>query len=122
MGGSPKKKAGLLIRRLRKGRRMSQQALAAAIGVHVNTVARWECAGIDPHHKALPLIAAALRLPAMPLARADLARLRVGRGPQRPVRRNGLNLAENGMGIEADGLREQQVFDYIDPSIAALYD
>lgn len=40
---------------------MSQQALAAAVGVHVNTVARWECDGIDPlHHRALLLITTAL--------------------------------------------------------------
>lgn len=31
------------------------------IGVHVNTVARWECDGIDPGHQGLPLIAAALQ-------------------------------------------------------------
>jgi transcriptional regulator with XRE-family HTH domain len=39
---------------------MSQQALATAVGVHVNTVARWERNGIDPRHKLLPSIAAVL--------------------------------------------------------------
>lgn len=63
MGGSAKKQAGARIRRLRKGRNLSQQALAAAVGVHVNTVARWESDGIDPHHPMMPLIAAALCCP-----------------------------------------------------------
>ena len=60
MGGSPKKQAGLRIRRLRRSNRMSQQALAVAIGVHVNTVGRWESNGIEPDHPRLPSIAAAL--------------------------------------------------------------
>jgi transcriptional regulator with XRE-family HTH domain len=60
MGGSAKRQVGRRIRRLRKAQHQSQQALATAIGVHVNTVARWEWDGIDPHHRALPLIAAAL--------------------------------------------------------------
>ena len=60
MRGSPKRKLGILIKRLRRSRNMSQQSLAAAVGVHVNTVARWERDGIDPHHDALPRIAAAL--------------------------------------------------------------
>ena len=51
---------GSKIRRLRQSKNMSQQALAAAIGVHVNTVARWERDGIDPRQDALPQIAAAL--------------------------------------------------------------
>jgi transcriptional regulator with XRE-family HTH domain len=61
MGGSPKKQAGLRIRRLRRSSRMSQQALAAAVGVHVNTVGRWESTGIEPDHPRLPSIAAALQ-------------------------------------------------------------
>ena len=61
MGGSPKKQVGLRIRRLRRSNRMSQQALAAAVGVHVNTVGRWESTGIEPDHPRLPSIAAALR-------------------------------------------------------------
>jgi transcriptional regulator with XRE-family HTH domain len=60
MGGSPKKQAGLRIRRLRRSNQMSQRALAAAVGVHVNTVARWESTGIEPDHPRLPSIAAAL--------------------------------------------------------------
>ena len=60
MGGSPKKQAALRIRRLRRSNRMSQQALAAAVGVHVNTMARWESTGIEPDHPRLPSIAAAL--------------------------------------------------------------
>jgi transcriptional regulator with XRE-family HTH domain len=59
MGGSAKRQVGRRIRRLRKAQHQSQQALATAIGVHVNTVARWEY-GIDPDHRTLPLIAAAL--------------------------------------------------------------
>lgn len=60
MGGSPKKQAGLRIRRLRRSRTMSQRALAAAVDVHVNTVGRWESTGIEPDHPRLPSIAAAL--------------------------------------------------------------
>ena len=60
MGGNRKKQAGLRIRRLRRSNRMSQQALAAAVGVHVNTMARWESTGIEPDHPRLPSIAAAL--------------------------------------------------------------
>ena len=61
MGGNQKKQAGLRIRRLRRSNRMSQQALAAAVGVHVNTMARWESStGIEPDHPRLPSIAAAL--------------------------------------------------------------
>ena len=58
-----KKKIGLRIRRLRRSKNQSQQALAAAVGRHVNTLARWESTGIDPRHGAIPLIAAALQCP-----------------------------------------------------------
>lgn len=60
MRGSAKRKLGELIRRLRRSRNISQQALALALGVHEHTVARWERDGIDPRHAALPQIAAAL--------------------------------------------------------------
>ena len=58
--GNASRRVGLRIRRLRTSNRMSQQALATAVGVHVNTVARWERNGIDPRHKLLPSIAAVL--------------------------------------------------------------
>lgn len=61
MGASAKKKIGLRIRRQRKSLGQSQQALAAVVGVHINTVARWELTGVDPNHKDMPFIAGALQ-------------------------------------------------------------
>lgn len=63
---------GLTIKALRRSRKMTQQGLAAAIGRHVNTVARWEGSGIEPGHAALPLIAAVFRKSAK---RSDVDRL-----------------------------------------------
>ena len=56
----PGRRVGERIRRWRRSRNRSQRWLADEVGVHVNTVARWERNGIDPDHAALPRIAAAL--------------------------------------------------------------
>jgi transcriptional regulator with XRE-family HTH domain len=51
---------GVRIRRLRESRNRTQAWLAAQIGVHVNTISRWERDGISLDHRALPRIAIAL--------------------------------------------------------------
>ena len=51
---------GVRIRRLRQARNRPRAWLAAQIGVHVNTISRWERDGISPEHGALPRIAIAL--------------------------------------------------------------
>ena len=54
------RRMGRRLRRYRQAGNFSQRRLAAAIGVHVNTLTRWEIGGIDPGHRALPRIAEAL--------------------------------------------------------------
>jgi len=51
---------GLRVRRLRRRRHRSQAWLADELGVHVNTIARWEREGISPEHPALRRIGIAL--------------------------------------------------------------
>jgi transcriptional regulator with XRE-family HTH domain len=60
MAASDRKRTGRHIRQLRKSRNLSQAALASAVGVHENTIMRWERKGVDPHHKIMPSIAAVL--------------------------------------------------------------
>lgn len=55
---SRKQLAGLAPRRQRAG--MTQQQLADLIGVARGTVAMWECGGVWPSARLLPLIAGAL--------------------------------------------------------------
>jgi transcriptional regulator with XRE-family HTH domain len=43
-----------------QARNRTRAWLAAQIGVHVNTISRWERDGISPEHRALPRIAIAL--------------------------------------------------------------
>ena len=56
----PGRRVGERIRRWRRSRNRSQRWLADEVGVHVNTVTRWEAGGIDPDDAALPRIAAVL--------------------------------------------------------------
>jgi transcriptional regulator with XRE-family HTH domain len=71
---------GARIRRMRQTQNRTQAWLAAEIGVHVNTVARWERFGINPEHRALPRIAITLDCLAELLAvlRRERSRARAG--------------------------------------------
>ena len=50
------KQTGYRLRRARLEADFSQQMLATAVGVHINTVARWELDGISITHPKIPLI------------------------------------------------------------------
>jgi DNA-binding XRE family transcriptional regulator len=76
---------GRCVRCLRGRRHRSQRWLANEVGVHINTIVRWEREGISPEHPALRRIGIALDCLAELLAALRRARKRARRA-QRSAR------------------------------------
>jgi len=76
---------GRCVRCLRRWRHRSQAWLADELGVHVNTIGRWERKGMSPEHPALRRIGIALDCLAELLAALRRARKRARRA-QRSAR------------------------------------
>ena len=84
---------GERIKKIRKLRGISQEELADAVKMHVNTIARWERGELNPKGKSLGKVAQALSVPISELY-----------DEQQPMSKNDLSLAY--WGEVADNIQE----------------
>ena len=84
---------GEKIKKARKLKGISQEELAAAVGMHTNTVARWERGELNPMGKSLQKVAQALNIPISALY-----------DEQQPMHKQDLSMAY--WGDVADNIRE----------------